>query len=614
MQRNQSKTMSDIIQLLPDSVANQIAAGEVIQRPASVVKELMENAIDAEADTITLNIEDAGRTLIELIDNGKGMSETDARMAFERHATSKIKDAPDLFHILTMGFRGEALASISAISDVELKTKPQDSELGTYIQIKGSQLMNQETVSCSQGSVLSVRSLFFNVPARRKFLKKNATEYQHILTEFRKVALAYPEKNFRLINDGEIIFDLRSGSTADRIAGFFGKNIKSSLVPASAETEMLKIHGYIGKPDIAKKRKGEQYFFVNRRYMRNPYFFKAIMVAYEDILKSDYFPVFFLYFDIDPEQIDVNIHPAKTEINFENAKGIFSIIRATVKNALGKYNVVPSIDFDRQGEPDIPLFKYKGEPKALKDDFNENYNPFEEDDNNGFSQRTETNFSQNDFTDSERDTFISSFEKGPSKESLFSDAQTVKQENYLQIGNKYILTAAKSGAMVVSQKRAYERILYEDFINKIETGNTAAQRLMYPITIRLNTPDFKDFVNIKDRLKPLGFEISTPEDSAICIEALPAHFERLDENYLIEQILNLLKDNPENLEEEFTETIAALTAQSASIGYGKKRLAEEEIQSLTERLFACRMPNFSPAGLPVIKILETDALDKFFQR
>lgn len=607
--------MSDIIQLLPDAVANQIAAGEVIQRPASVVKELMENAVDAEADSITLNIKDAGRTLLEIIDNGKGMSETDARMAFERHATSKIQQAPDLFTIRTMGFRGEALASVSAIADVELKTRLKGEELGTYIQIKGSEVLKQTTVSCLEGSIFTVRDLFYNVPARRKFLKSNSTEYGHILTEFRKVALAYPEKSFKLINEGETIYDLRAGSLADRIAGFFGKNIKSSLVPASSETEMLKIQGYIGKPDIAKKRKGEQYFYVNNRFMKHPYFFKSVMLAYENILKPDYYPVFFLYFDIDPEHIDVNIHPAKTEINFDDAKGIFSVLRATLKEALGRYNVVPSIDFDREGDPDIPLFKFKGTPKPPREEYDRNYNPFNETTPKRHrSSDSETHFFDSQMDDFERNDYIEQFEKEKPSDALFSDKPEMRRERYLQIGNKYILTAAKSGLMLISQKRAYERILFEQFMDKADSQDIASQTLMYPVKIELGTEDFEAFSQIDNELNGLGFEIEMNDDLSITIRALPAHFDRLDEKFLVEQILNLLKDDPESIKEEFTENIAQITARNAAHNFSNKRLAKEEIQSLTQKLFACRMPNFSPSGSPVIKIMTTEEIQDYLQK
>ncbi len=603
--------MSDIIQLLPDSVANQIAAGEVIQRPASVVKELIENAVDAGADTIMLNIKDAGRTLLEVIDNGKGMSDTDARMSFERHATSKIKQAPDLFTIRTMGFRGEALASIAAIADVELKTKLADAPLGTYINIKGSEVLKQETISCSQGSVFTVRDLFFNVPARRKFLKSNSTEYGHILHEFKKVALAYPEKSFKLINEGETVYNLRAGKLIDRIAGFYGRNIKSALVPAQSNTDMLKIHGYISKPDIAKRSKKEQYFFVNNRFMKHPYFFKAVMTAYENLLRTDYYPMFFLYFDIKPEHIDVNIHPAKTEINFDDAKGIFSIIRATIKQSLGKYNISPSIDFDREDEPEIPLFQFPGKPKSPSMRYDSGYNPFSTKKTD--SPRNKVHFFDSSINNVSRDEVIQSFENEADDNKIFDNNSYSKKEQYIQISNKYILTSVKSGLMLISQKRAYERILYEKFVKKVASKNIFSQKLLYPINIELDIEELNELKKIIPKLNELGFEIKA-HASSITILGLPQHFDRLNERYLIEQIINLLKDDPDSIKKQFTKTIASITAKNSAQNFGNKAMAQEEIQSLTQQLFSCEMPNFSPSGLPIIKIITTEELNKTFQK
>ncbi|MEA2041131.1 MAG: DNA mismatch repair endonuclease MutL [Bacteroidota bacterium] len=605
--------MSDIIQLLPDSVANQIAAGEVIQRPASVVKELLENAIDAEADSIILNIKDAGRTLIEVIDDGKGMSETDARMAFERHATSKITDAPDLFQIQTMGFRGEALASVSAISDVLLKTKLHGEDLGVEINIKASQLMSHEIVSCQAGSVFSVRNLFFNVPARRKFLKKNATEYQHILSEFRKVALAYPEKNFQLISDDAVNYDLKAGSLHNRIAGFYGKNIKSSLVKTSSETEFLKITGYVSKPDIAKKRKGEQFFFVNRRFMKNPYFFKAVMLAYEDILKPEYFPGFFLYFEIDPDRIDVNIHPAKTEINFEDAKGVFSVIRATVKEALGMFNIVPSIDFDTEGMPDIPYHKSGYFPDLPEQELDQNYNPFKtEQSYTSKTFKSRVGQSKNDPFEMSREHAVSDFENEDKQEKLFYDSGSGSSEKYMQIGGRYIATPVKSGLMLISIKRAQERIKYEEYLQEFEHNTIASQQLIYPVEIALDTPDYELFLTVKEQVEAMGFQIGLPSDSTITIEALPSYFERMDESFLVEEIINMLKDEPERLEENFAEAFAGIVACTAALKYERGRLAPEEIQRLTAHLFSCQMPNYTKSGLKVIEIVTMDFFNSRF--
>ncbi len=371
--------MSDIIHLLPDSVANQIAAGEVIQRPASVVKELVENALDAGADSIQVNIKDAGRTLIQIIDNGKGMSETDARMAFERHATSKIKEANDLFSLSTMGFRGEALASIAAVAHIDLKTKRKEDELGTHIEIAGSNVEKQEPTACSEGTIFSIKNLFFNVPARRKFLKTNATEFNHIVNEFNRIAIIYPEISFTLTHNDSEVYNLPEGTLRQRIVNIFGKNINSQLLTIDTETSLLKISGFVGKPETARKQMHNQYFFVNGRYMRHPYFHKAVMKAFDRMLAPETTPSYFICFDIDPSNIDVNIHPTKTEIKFENERAIWSILMASVRESLGKFNVVPGLDFDQEGATEIPVISADTSIKMPDTGFNEDYNPFNED-------------------------------------------------------------------------------------------------------------------------------------------------------------------------------------------------------------------------------------------
>ncbi|NPA44524.1 MAG: DNA mismatch repair endonuclease MutL, partial [Chlorobi bacterium] len=500
--------MSDIIQLLPDAVANQIAAGEVIQRPASVVKELIENSIDAEAKNITVNIKDAGRTLIQIIDDGKGMSDTDARMAFERHATSKIREANDLFAIQSMGFRGEALASIAAVADVELKTKLHNEELGTYIHIKGSQIIKQETISCPEGSNFSVKNLFFNIPARRKFLKKDSTEFKHVVTEFKKVALANPEISFSLIHNEKIIFKLNKGNTKQRISEIFGKSIYKSLVPVESNTSILKISGFIGKPEIAKKRNEEQYFFVNKRFMKHPYFYKAIILAYDQILKPDIQPSFFLYFEINPSKIDINIHPAKIEINFDDSHGIFQLLRASIRQALGKYNVVPTIDFDTEGSVDIP---YSGNdnlnfenPKIS--DFND-YNPFEN--TKKTNQKIQNTSYHKEKKEENWERLFESFESKINTETSVPEQKqiTETENNYkkiFQLKNKYIVTPVKSGIMLISITRAHERILFEDLLNSVTNNNIVTQKTLYPIKIQLTAEDAEYLEIAVDTLLKIG--------------------------------------------------------------------------------------------------------------
>ena len=609
--------MSDIIQLLPDAVANQIAAGEVIQRPASVVKELVENAIDANATNITLNIKDAGRTLIQVIDNGKGMSETDARMAFERHATSKIREANDLFSIQSMGFRGEALASIAAVADVELKTKPQNIELGTHIHIKGSQLIKQESISCSEGSSFSVKNLFFNIPARRKFLKKDSTEFKHIITEFKKVALGNPEISFSLFHNEKIIFKLNGGNTKQRISDIFGKSIYKYLVPVDSFTSILKISGFIGKPEIAKKRNEEQYFFVNKRFMKHPYFYKAILLAYEQILKADVQPSFFLYFDIDPSKIDINIHPAKIEINFDDANGIFQLLRAAIRKALGKYNVVPTIDFDTSGALDIPYHnKTKGnfENPTISD--STNYNPFEN--IKSPSNKSKGNFSIHKEKKEENwELLFKSFESKINTEPNISEQKQIseKEDNIkklFQLKTKYIVTPVKSGLMLINITRAHERIIFESLLNSISNSNIITQKVLYPAEIQLSAEDAEYLDIAIDTLKKIGFEIELNENDIVNISGLPSHLNNENPKDLIESILVQIKDDSSILERSMVDDFCEVLAKKSSLSYAKP-LATEEMQFIIDSLFSCSSPNFTNDGRKIIEIIKIDTIDNLFR-
>jgi DNA mismatch repair protein MutL len=500
--------VTDIIQLLPDSVANQIAAGEVIQRPASVVKELVENAIDAEAKNIKINIKDAGRTLIQIIDNGKGMSGTDARMAFERHATSKIREANDLFAIKTMGFRGEALASIAAVADVELRTKSDGNELGTFIHIAASEIKTQEVESCAVGSNFSVKNLFFNVPARRKFLKSKSTEFKHIINEVQRIALANPEIAFSLYHNNSPIYELQSENIRKRIVNIFGKNTNQSLVPIKTDTSIINITGYIGQPQFARKTYGEQFFFVNGRYMKHPYFHKAILQAYDKILPPNSLPSYFLYFEIDSSTIDINIHPTKTEIKFEDERSTWRIINACIRESLGKFNIVPSIEFDQAGSIDIPLGP-SAEARVTKPDLeiDQSYNPFNPEKKAPVQYSSSPNAKHEDDNLKNWDKLYEGFEKENSRESDFTISEEFnentptqqtfgKQEesvadsrNFLQVKNKYILTPVKSGLMVIDQRRAHERVLYESFMKIIDNNLGISQRQLFPAKMELSAED-----------------------------------------------------------------------------------------------------------------------------
>jgi DNA mismatch repair protein MutL len=622
--------VSDIIQLLPDSVANQIAAGEVIQRPASVVKELVENSIDAEATAITINLKDSGRTLIQVIDNGKGMSPTDARMAFERHATSKIREANDLYAIRTMGFRGEALASIAAVADVELRTRVQGTELGTFIHILGSTLQKQETNHCPEGSNFSVKNIFFNIPARRKFLKSNSSELKYIITEFQRVALANPGIAFSLYHNNSLIYNLPSENIRKRIVNLFGKNINSNLIPLDTVTTVLNVSGFIGQPKFAKKMLGEQFFFVNGRFMKHPFFHKAVLQAYDRILPPETFPTYFLYFEVDPATIDINIHPTKTEIKFEDERTAWHIIHASLREAIGKYNLIPSIDFDQAGALDIPLspegFAPLTAPGIRVDPF---FNPFEEDK----SKREHLKVNPERDRDINLDNWqklYQGFERSPATEELkygdnFAKGQTDEEpvqqtiteyekilketHNFLQFKNKYLVTPVKSGLLVIDQRRAHERILYENFMRVIESNVILSQRQLFPTKMELNAVDTDILLTISDELRELGFEIRYEESSIFYIEGIPSILSHLNAKGLVEKLIEDFKSRPVDVKEEIKEYLVLLLSQSSAINYGTA-LKPEEISELFNSLFSCQSPNYSPSGKKVLTIISLQEIEK----
>ncbi len=616
--------MADIIQLLPDSVANQIAAGEVIQRPASVVKELVENAIDAGATQIKVNIKDAGRTLIQIIDNGSGMSDTDARMAFERHATSKIRSANDIFAIRTMGFRGEALASIAAIADVELRTKEHDHDLGTFIHISGSNIITQEPVNCDNGTNFQIKNLFFNVPARRKFLKSNPAELKHIINEIQRIALANPEIGISLHHNGSTIYELAASNKRVRIVSIFGKNINQSLIPIDTETTLVKISGFIGQPKFARKTFGEQFFFVNKRYMKHPFFHRAIMQAFEKILPPDAIPSYFISFDLDPADIDVNIHPTKTEIKFENESMIWQILQASVREALGKFNVVPSIDFDQAGSLDIPMPLHHFDEVSMPEiKVNPNYNPFE-------TQAPSKNYSGTTASFSSRPverpnpTNWQSLYKGlepdfsakPESQDeepvqfRIEEQQTAKSS--VQFKNKYILTPVKSGLMVIDQKRAHERILYERLMQVLENNEVASQQQLFPETFELNASDATLLTSILSDLRALGFDIRDFGKNSFIVNGTPGVLNTSSPIEIIESLLEEYKNSPVNLQEKARETVAISLAQASAIPYGQA-LKPGEINELIDNLFACQTPNFSPKGKKILSIMPLEDFEKLLK-
>jgi DNA mismatch repair protein MutL len=616
--------VADIIQLLPDSVANQIAAGEVIQRPASVVKELVENAIDAGASQIKVNIKDAGRTLIQIIDNGCGMSDTDARMAFERHATSKIKTADDIFAIRTMGFRGEALASIAAIADVELRTKEHDADLGTFIHISGSTVITQEPVSCDSGTNFQIKNLFFNVPARRKFLKSNPAELKHIVNEIQRIALANPDISISLHHNGSAVYELSGSNKRVRIVSLFGKNINQNLIPIDTETTLVKLTGFIGQPKHARKTFGEQFFFVNKRFMKHPFFHKAIMQAFEKILPPDSVPSYFIYFDLNPADIDVNIHPTKTEIKFENESAIWQILQASVREALGKFNIVPSIDFDQAGSVDIPMPLHSFDEVNIPEiRVNPTYNPFETQSSvksypgssSGFTPRPAEKADVTNWQSLYKGLEASPIpqRETPPEEVIqyrIEEQQTVKSS--VQFKNKYILTPVKSGLMVIDQKRAHERILYERLMQVLENHEVASQQQLFPETFELNAPDATLLTSILPDLRALGFDIREFGKNSFIINGTPGVLNTSSPLEIIESLLEEYKNSPVNLQEKARETVAASLAQASAIPYGHA-LKPGEINELIDNLFACQTPNFSPKGKKVLSIMPLDDFEKLLK-
>jgi DNA mismatch repair protein MutL len=601
--------MSDIIKLLPDSVANQIAAGEVIQRPASVVKELIENSVDACAKNIKVIIKDSGKTLIQVIDDGTGMSETDARLSFERHATSKITTAQDLFAITTKGFRGEALASIAAVSMVELKTRREADEAGTLIVIDGSKVRAQEICSCPAGSSFSVKSLFFNIPARRKFLKSGNTELRHIINEFQKVALAHPALKFSLYHNDSEIFNFPAGNLRQRIIGAFGKHIDQDLIALKTETSLINISGFIGKPENAKRTFGEQFFFVNNRFMKHPYFQKAVLEAYQNILPSDAIPAYFIYMTADPASIDINIHPTKTEVKFEDERAIWQILMASVREALGRFNIVPSLDFENEALIDIPVRSLSGDvPEQPVIEVNTNYNPFsgeEMESRPGVIERFERDSTAN------WERLYSGIEKD---EKIYGQPDKISEvpRKFFQIKNKYILCPVKSGLMMIDQKRAHERVLFEKFMDALNSNRYAGQTSMFPVTVEMSPTDYLLLKEIEDDINLLGFDFRHLGNNVISINSQPPDNGSLNPGELLKTVLEVYKNTESDPAAGMKEKVASAMARTSAIPYGKV-LSQSEMEDLFDSLFACSAPNYSPTGKQVINIITLEELDKRFK-
>jgi DNA mismatch repair protein MutL len=620
--------MSDIIHLLPDSVANQIAAGEVVQRPASAVKELLENAIDAGATKIQLIIKDAGKALIQLIDNGCGMSVTDARMCFERHATSKVRKADDLFAIRTMGFRGEAMASIAAIAQVEMKTRRHDEELGTLVEIEGSVFMKQEPVATPQGTSICIKNLFYNTPARRNFLRSNPAEMRHIIDEFQRVSMAHPGVAFTLHHDGIEIYRLPASALKQRIVHLFGNNYNERLIPVEEETSIINLKGFIGKPEFAKRTRGEQFFFVNNRFIKDAYLNHAVNRAYEELLPDDNFPLYVLFIDIDPAKIDVNVHPTKTEIKYLEEKSIYAILHSAVKRSLGRFNISPTIDFDQEtGFSAMITHKEPGEIVPPSINFNPDFNPFaaekpeRESSYASFSRNYGGGGTMTPSTKNWGSLYEIAKDQTPEQHhlKLHEDEQHEQfipaQKQLMQLHNRYIISQIKSGIMLIDQQAAHERVLYERFILHLEDRKGASQQSLFPQTVTLSPNDYELAKSLLEDIKSLGFEVREFGKNTLVIEGIPVDLGsgNFNETQLFEHLIEGFKNSQQDLKLDKRDALARSMARNSAIKSGTV-LGQEEMNTLIEQLFACKTPNFSISGRPVIQTIGLLELDKKFEK
>ena len=622
--------MADIIQLLPDHVANQIAAGEVVQRPASVVKELLENAIDADSTNIKLIVKDAGKTLIQVIDNGKGMSPTDARLSFERHATSKIRNAEDLFQLNTKGFRGEALASIAAIAHVELKTKQDGKELGTCIEIEGSEVKHQDVVVTPKGTSLAVKNLFFNIPARRNFLKSNAVELRHVIDEFHRVALAHPSITFSMYHNGSETFNLPESNYRQRIVNVFGVKTNEKLVPVEEATEVLTISGFVGKPEFAKKSRNEQFFFVNNRFIKSAYLNHAINSAFEGLLKDGAQPSYFLNLTVNPQTIDINIHPTKTEIKFDDEHTLYAILRSSVKHSLGQFNIAPVLDFERDANLDTPYnYQQKNAPSVEVD---RTFNPFEEEvkpikttsSSNSFSGATtfkkekvanweglyvglesNTNAIETDFSEI-------TFESEPETTSIFDNDKDVehKQTTY-QLNNKFIISTIKSGMLVIDQHRAHQRVLYEDYLKHITVKEGVSQQLLFPLELHFSKQDIEIIQQLKEDLEATGFVFTHIKNEIVVITGVPVNVPESEVSIILEQLISDVENEVPDTHFSAADLLAKSMAKSLAIKTGQS-LTNTEQEHLVNRLFACKEPSVSPTNKTTFITMTVDELEKKF--
>lgn len=613
--------MTDIIKLLPDHVANQIAAGEVVQRPASVVKELLENAIDAGATTIKLIVKDGGKALIQVVDDGSGMSETDARLSFERHATSKISSAQDLFNLRTKGFRGEALASIAAIAHVDMQTRTQTNEVGVHIKIEGSKIVSQEVVATPKGTSISVKNLFFNIPARRNFLKSNQVELRHITDEFHRVALVHPNIEFHFYNNGSEIFNLPKGKPRQRISHIFGSRMEDRLVPVNEETEVVKISGFICKPEFAKKSRGEQFFFANDRFIKSPYLHHAVSAAFEGLIKPDTYPGYFIYLEVDPSSIDINIHPTKTEVKFDDENTLYAILRSTVKHSLGQFNVAPILDFDHDPNLDTPYaYKEKGAvlPKVTVD---ATFNPFQE----ATERRSGGSFQKvsakgwedlYEGLDQEVDTdnFSSLAIESDSdvQGTMYTDDEVGEHlATTFQLRRKYVVSTVKSGMLVIHQNRAHERILFEKFLGEITVKEGVSQQLLFPLELSFNTQELGILQEIKDSLTNIGFAFESLEEETVKVTGVPLVVPESGIGTVLDRLIADYMEGFDTGSISQAEVLAQALSKNLAVRTGEI-LDQESQLALVNNLFACKEPTLSPFQKLTYTIISEGDIDKKF--
>ncbi|HQV99006.1 MAG TPA: DNA mismatch repair endonuclease MutL [Bacteroidia bacterium] len=597
--------MTDIIKLLPETVANQIAAGEVIQRPASAVKELLENAVDAESTNIELYIKESGKTMIRIVDNGLGMTPSDARLSFARHATSKIKSAEELFSIRTKGFRGEALASIAAISQVELKSMKAGEEIGTQIEIEGNEFLDQRPVGMTAGTSISVKNLFYNVPARRNFLKSNPIEARHIIDEFERVALAHPEVAFSLNMNNIEHFRLPISNLRQRIVNIYGSNYNERLVPIAEETTLLTITGFVGKPEYSRKTRGEQFFFVNKRYIKDGYLHHAVSNAFEELLPKDSYASYWLYIDIDPAKIDVNIHPTKTEIKFEDERSVYAIVRSAVKRSLGQYNVAPALDFERERTFDVPhAMRYQPVqmPTVL---VNPGYNPFQKE------SRPIASAGWDKVYDDIRKVQLPVQDQPSSSTPIDFEEFIINSKNFFQLG-PYIVAKTGDNLLLIDATSAHERIIYNQLINKINGQAISSQQMLFPQTIQLNSSDLQIIKEIEKEIRDFGFDISEFGLNTYVLNAAPVGIPSGREKGILEDIIEQYKNNSSELSSGIAEKLAHSMSKSMAVRRGDQ-LSEEEIQSLIQELMKSDKKDRGIDGKPCMKVLKTTDLSDYFK-